>query len=117
MSVQNVAYQLYFLKPVFNALCLISIFSILFLFLFSTIEIQNTYALPCMVLAAWCLLFSTLLGLFNHVPMGLNDKQGWFAKMRYKFYKIWFKLIVLIFVLVSIGLAYLTFKLIGFLPS
>ncbi len=113
MSYKAVAVKIYILKPMLNVISIGCLGFIAYLFLFSTIARQNQYGLPCLVLAAWCLLLSALLGLLVNAPALAGDKLGWFARMRFKLMKKLFALAVIVFFVLTLALLYLSFRLLN----
>jgi len=108
---KNFIGRIYVLKPIFNGIFLLSIGFIVFLFIFSSIDAQNQFALPSLMLAVWSLLFSALLGLTNNVPVQTIEKPSWFSKIYFKFRKVYFRFIALMLIFVTLALIYLSFRL------
>lgn len=111
MTVQHLARRFLFLKPLLNIIVVIALATVAFLFLFSTIAMQNQYALPSLILAVWCLLFSALLGLFASTPKPQITSQSWFSRFRYKLLKGLFSLSLVLFLFMTLALLYATVKL------
>lgn len=111
MTVKSKVKRLLFLKPFLNLTCLLSFTSLAFLFLFSTIAQQNQYALPSLILAVWCLLFSALLSFFVNAPEKIATNETWLSRFRYKLTSILFKLFNLVFIFLTLALLYVTVKL------
>lgn len=113
MALKLMVHRLIFLKPLLNLTCISCLGFIVFLFLFSTIAMQNQYALPSLILAAWSMLFSALLGLLVNSPEENQGNKSWLANVRYKLAKGLFSLTVVLFVSMTLALLYVTVKLLG----
>lgn len=113
MTLRQVANKLLFLKPLLNFSVLLYLCAIIYLFLFSSITLQDQYALPSLLLALWSLLFSALLGLSVNAPNEKVVKKGWFSKLRYKLAKSLFTLSIIIFILLTFTVLYITLRLLS----
>ncbi len=111
MILRQVANKLLFLKPLLNFVFLLSLSVIIYLFLFSSITLQNQYALPSLLLALWSVLFSALLGLSANAPDEKLIASGWLRKLRYKLTKGIFTLSVVIFIFMTLAVLHITIKL------
>lgn len=103
--------RLYFLKPVLNLTFLLCILSLAYLFIFSTIALQNKYALTSLLLAGWSLLFSAFLGLGVNAPDNNRKASNWLSTIRYKLTDSLFSLAIVAFILLTFALIYVTIKL------
>lgn len=97
-----------------NLTCILSILTIIFLFLSRSIEEQNTYAIPCLLLAAWSLLLSALLGLSMKSPERLNAVQSRFRQLKLRLAKFLFTVALAVLAMLTIALLHLTLKLWSF---
>lgn len=86
---------------------------IVYLFLFSTIEGQNLYAMPSLLAMAWCFLASALVGLFHNKPEQITEAQSWWQKVKTKFKKALFSIMTIAFIFISLALLYATFRMLG----
>jgi hypothetical protein len=113
MTIKTAAQGLFFLKPLLNLICIVCLICIPLLFLFSSIAIQNQYAIPSLVLAVWSLLFSALLGLLVNAPDKITSNKSWWSSLRYKFTKRLFTLSIIAFIFMTLALLHVSIKLIG----
>ncbi len=111
MHFKQVMQALYYIKPLLNFISVACLGFIVYLFLVSTINMQNAYAMPSLLLAVWSLLMSALIGLYSHKPSTDNVDKGWFARMKSKVGKGLFNMVSLIFALVTFALLYVTIRL------
>jgi len=112
MTLKKLAERLYILKPLLNTVFVISLSFIVFLFFSGSIENQNSYAVPSLLLATWSLLLSALIGLLVNTP-GDEPTKGWFAAIKKRLAKFFFNVIAIAFVLISLALLYATIKLLS----
>ena len=112
MTLKSLAERLYILKPLLNTVFFISLVFIVFLFFSASIENQNSFAVPSLLLATWSLLLSALIGLLVNTP-GDEPTKGWFAAVKKRFAKFLFNVIAIAFVLISLALLYVTIKLLS----
>lgn len=113
MTVSQLAQKLFFLKPLLNFSFVVGIIFIVLLFIFGSIEYQNTYAIPCLLFAVWSLLFSATIGLLAEKPNASSITKGWFAGIKARFFNLVFTLTVIIFITISLALLYVTFKILN----
>lgn len=113
MTLRQVANKLLFLKPLLNFSVLLCFCAVIYLFLFSSITLQDQYALPSLLLALWSLLFSALLGLSVNAPNEKVLSKGWFSKLRYKLAKSLFALSIITFILLTFAMLYITLRLLS----
>lgn len=112
MTLKSLAERLYILKPLLNTVFVIALVFVVFLFFSASIENQNSFAVPSLLLATWSLLLSALIGLLVNTPSA-EPKEGWFAGMKKRLVKFLFNVIAIAFVLISLVLLYVTIKLLS----
>ncbi|MGB1261477.1 MAG: hypothetical protein ACPG52_01100 [Cognaticolwellia sp.] len=113
MALKKLAERWLILKPLLNFTFVAGVVFIVFLFLYSSIENQNNYALPSLLLAAWSLLLSAIIGLLANTPGTENIRNGWFSRLKFRIAKGLFTLAVAVFILLSFALLYATIKLLS----
>ena len=113
MTLKALAQRLFIIKPLLNFIFVGCIVSIVILFLNGSIENQNLYALPCLLVAAWSLLLSAILGLLVNTPNPDVRVKGWFAGMKKRLAKTLFTVVATVFVFTSLALLYVTIKLLS----
>ncbi len=113
MTLKNLAQRLFILKPVLNLIFMIGIVVIAFLFIKGSIEQQNSYALPSLLLATWSLLLSALIGLLVNTPSHEHTSKGWLSGIKHRLAKGMFRLVASAFVIISLALLYATIKLLN----
>ncbi|MFT5814771.1 MAG: hypothetical protein ACI9VT_002539 [Psychroserpens sp.] len=113
MTLKKLAQRLFIIKPLLNFTFAACIVSIVVLFLNGSIEEQNSYALPSLLLAVWSLLLSAILGLLVNTPSTEEIVKGWFGRMKKKLAKSIFFFVAIVFVFISLTLLYVTIKLLS----
>tara|TARA_R110000744_G_scaffold84774_4_gene165944 strand:- start:1978 stop:2322 length:345 start_codon:yes stop_codon:yes gene_type:complete len=113
MTLKTLAQRLFIIKPLLNLTFAAGIVSIVILFLNGSIENQNLYALPCLLVAAWSLLLSAILGLLVNTPSPDKTVKGWFAGMKKRLAKTIFNFVAAVFIFTSLALLYVTIKLLN----
>ncbi|WP_085299378.1 hypothetical protein [Cognaticolwellia mytili] len=113
MILREVADRLLFLKPLLNFIFLLGFGAIIYLFLFSSITLQNQYALPSLLLALWSLLFSALLGVSANVPNEKIIGNSKLKKIRYKLAKGLFTISIIVFIFMTLAVLRITIKLLS----
>ena len=111
MTLKKLAEGLFIIKPLLNVIFFAGIVFIGFLFFNASIEQQNSYALPSLLIATWSLLLSALIGLLINGPNPDNISKGWFARIKSRLAKSLFTLVAIVFVCISLALLYATIKL------
>jgi len=100
MTLKNLAERLYILKPLLNTAFVIGLVFVVFLFFSASIENQNSFAVPSLLLATWSLLLSALIGLLVSTP-STESTKGWFAAIKKHLAKFLFNVIAIAFILSS----------------
>jgi hypothetical protein len=113
MILREVADRLLFLKPLLNFTFLLCFCAIIYLFLFSSITLQNQYALPGLLLALWSLLFSALLGLSANAPDEKAIGNSRLKKFRYVLTKGLFTISIVVFIFMTLAVLRITIKLLS----
>lgn len=113
MTIKKLAQRLYFLKALLNFVFIAGILFIVILFLNMSIEQQNNYALPSLLVATWSLLLSALLGLLVRMPSNAKMTKSWFSRIKKRLAKSLFFVTATMFVFVSLALLYATIKLLN----
>lgn len=113
MNAKQVITTLFYLKPLLNFIVFACLSFIVYLFLFAEISMQNDYALACLLLAAWSLLFSATLGLLANSPNSEQAVMGWYARLKFRLAKRLFFFAVCAFTMVSLALLYVTLRLLN----
>lgn len=111
MTLKKLAEHLFIIKPLLNFIFIFGIVFIGFLFFNASIEQQNSYALPSLLIATWSLLLSALIGLLINAPNPDDIGKGWFARIKSQLAKSFFTLVAIVFVFISLALLYATIKL------
>lgn len=113
MNVKLLAQRLYFIKPLLNFSFVAGIIFIVLLFIFGSIEYQNTYAIPCLLFAVWSLLFSATISLLAQKPSTAQVTKGWLASAKVRLAKAIFSITMITFIVISLSLLYVTVKILN----
>tara|TARA_R110000772_G_scaffold20572_6_gene57305 strand:- start:907 stop:1251 length:345 start_codon:yes stop_codon:yes gene_type:complete len=113
MTFKTLAQRLFFLQPLLNLIFIAGIILIIILFIYGSIENQNTYALPFLLFAVWSLLLSALIGVLVQTPSSEKIAKGWFSGLKNRLGRALFSLVLLLFILISLALLYATIKLLN----
>lgn len=113
MTFKALAQRLFFLKPLLNLIFIAGIISIIILFIYGSIEHQNTYALPFLLFAVWSLLLSALIGVLVQTPSSKKIAKGWFNGLKNRLGRALFSSVLVLFILISLALLYATVKLLN----
>lgn len=106
------------LRSVFVFICFISLFSIFYLLIFSTVQIQEQYLTACLLLFLWGVVLFVLCHSFHdnsHSDIASQQKSdkkiGWLSRLKRKLADVFLWIYSVIFiVLIAISL-HVTFKI------
>lgn len=97
------------LRTVLVFTCFISLFSIFYLLIFSTVKIQEQYLTTCLLLFLWGLvLFVLCHSFYNDSRSGKasqikkDDKLGWFSRLKQKLAKVFLWVYSLVFIVLML---------------
>lgn len=106
------------LRSVLVFTCFISLFSIFYLLIFSTVKIQEQYLTTCLLLFLWGLVLFVLCHSFyddshsDKASQLKNDDQlGWFSRLKQKLAKVFLWIYSLIFVVLIIVSIHFSLKI------
>ena len=105
------AKNIYFLKP-YLYLASFAFLALLAYFLLSGEADENdVYLIPCLLGFLWTLLLSSMLSIFPHFPDKTNTADKFLTRMKHRFKRGFYFLLVLLFFGVSAGVIFMTVKM------
>jgi len=90
-----------FLFPIRNLLLFVFLtaFCVFFyLMVFTNIELQNTYLMPCFLILLWGLLLFVLCHSFHGDEQSNNSGKGWFSRLKIKLLSLFIWIYSVVFI-------------------
>ncbi|SEL64822.1 hypothetical protein SAMN05216262_11644 [Colwellia chukchiensis] len=98
-------------RPLLHLLFVVAMIFIAYLMLHGSIAAQNRYAVASLLVATWSLLLSALIGFHHQAPNKSNTALGGMSGLKYSIKQAIFKVVALLFAVLSIALLYVSIKL------
>lgn len=105
--------SLSFTIPILNLLSVFCFLFVGYVFIFSTIEMQNQFAIPCLLFGTWGMLLNAVIRLSLNAPRADNEAKGLFSRIKKTIQQSLFTIALIIFIFMSLALCYLTLRILG----
>ncbi|NQZ20607.1 MAG: hypothetical protein HRT53_01000 [Colwellia sp.] len=90
-----------------------SFFSLVYVAIFGTIELQDQVAVPCLLTILWSLLFFVFIRVYSYSALEQTKKPSMFTRFKNKIKRVFYTLFSWCFLLLTLSILYLTFKMLN----
>jgi hypothetical protein len=90
---------------------IISFFSLVYVAIFGTIELQDQVAVPCLLTILWSLLFFVFIRVYSNSTIQQTKKPSMFTRFKNKIKRFFYILFSWCFLLLTLSILYLTYKM------
>jgi len=92
---------------------ILSFISLVYVTILGSIELQNRVAVPSLLTILWSLLFFVFIRVFSHTSIENTKKPSLFTRFKYKIKRIFYTLFSWFFLLLTLTIIYLTYKMLS----
>lgn len=105
--------SLSFTIPTLNLLSVFCFLFVGYVFIFATIEMQNQFAIPSLLLGTWGMLLNAVIRLSLNIPKPTVEAKGFYSRIKQTIQQSLFTLALIIFIFMSLALCYLTLRILS----